>query len=170
MCCSREYIPLTLAYARTIHKFQGLSAGPVDNGKIPNMFDVLICDPDDKKYEGSCMGLLYTALSRATTLGDENGYGSAIYFTGSSLTEDRIKNMYFCTAKNEAFKRVETRKNWVDRLERNTIKTPKKLNKKQQEAIIWVTSKQFTYDQLYHRVQKYKSSQTTIRNKRKTRY
>ena len=55
-------------------------------------------------------------------------------------------------------------------LERNTIKTPKKLNKKQQEAIIWVTSKQFTYDQLYHRVQKYKSSQTTIRNKRKTRY
>ena len=46
-CFSRTYIPLSLAYARTIHKFQGLSAGPVDEGKIPNMFDVIVCDPDE---------------------------------------------------------------------------------------------------------------------------
>ena len=67
------FVPLTLAYARTIHKFQGMSAGPVDEGKIKNMYDVIVCDPDEKSFQGTVLGLLYTATSRATTLGDDNG-------------------------------------------------------------------------------------------------
>ena len=66
-CCVRRFVPLDVAYARTIHKFQGLSAGPVDEGKVPNMYDCIVCDPDEKKFEGSALGLLYTAVLRATT-------------------------------------------------------------------------------------------------------
>jgi hypothetical protein len=80
-----------LAFARTIHKFQGLSAGPVDAGKIPNMYDCIICDPDMKQSEARATGLFYTALSRATTFGDSEGLNSAIYFMGeiSMKTESK---------------------------------------------------------------------------------
>ena len=93
VCCKRTYLPLCLSYARTIHKFQGLSAGPVDEGKIPNMFACIICDPDMRHVEGSALGLFYTALSRATTLGNEDGSESAIYFTGTAYDEARIRNI-----------------------------------------------------------------------------
>ncbi len=47
-CCLCTYVPLEVSYARTIHKFQGLTAGPVDEGKIPNMYQCIVCDPDEK--------------------------------------------------------------------------------------------------------------------------
>ena len=64
-----------------------LSAGPVDAGKIPNMYKCIVCDPDEKSFESSALGLLYTAVSRGTTLGDSDGMNSAVYFTGSSFKE-----------------------------------------------------------------------------------
>ena len=69
-CCNRRYVPLTLAYAKTIHKFQGLTAGPTRPGRPENMHKCIVCDPDEKKWEGNTIGLLYTAVSRGTTLGD----------------------------------------------------------------------------------------------------
>jgi len=92
-CCRRVFMPLTLAYARTIHKFQGLTAGPVDEGKIPNMHNVIVCDPDEKHFEGTAIGLLYTAVSRATTLSDDDGLNSAIYFDGNCFKANRIRNL-----------------------------------------------------------------------------
>ena len=92
-CCTRTNLPLTLAYARTIHKFQGQSAGPVDKGKIPNIYGCIICDPDKSEVEGRALGLFYTALSQATTLGDDDGLNSAIYFTGEDFNEKRIRNL-----------------------------------------------------------------------------
>ena len=92
-CCTRTNLPLTLAYARTIHKFQGQSAGPVDKGKIPNIYGCIICDPDKSEVEGRALGLFYTALSRATTLGDDDGLNSANYFTGEDFNEKRIRNL-----------------------------------------------------------------------------
>jgi energy-coupling factor transporter ATP-binding protein EcfA2 len=35
-CCSRTYIPLRLAFAQTIHTFQGQNSGPVEIGQSPN--------------------------------------------------------------------------------------------------------------------------------------
>lgn len=107
-------MPLCLAYARTIHKFQGLSAGPVDKGKIPNMYECIVCDPDKRHVEGSALGLLYTAVSRATTLGDKNGIGSAIYFTGDSFTESRIRNLGKIKNSTEDYKRIKQRNLWID--------------------------------------------------------
>ena len=57
------------------------------------MFDVIVCDPDESKYEGKFLGLFYTAVSRATTLGDDDGLNSALYFTGDHVKEDRIRSI-----------------------------------------------------------------------------
>ena len=118
-------MPLNLAYARTIHRFQGLTAGPVDEGKIPNMYESIICDPDKKQYEASALGLFYTALSRATTLGDENGLNSAIYFTGDEFTEERIRNHCHKAGTYQQFDKAIHRKNWVSYLNQRTVETSK---------------------------------------------
>ena len=166
-CCRRTFLPLCLSYARTIHKFQGMSAGPVDNGKIPNMFECIICDPDEKRWENIALGLFYTALSRATTLGDEDGNESAIYFTGEHYKEDRIRDIGIKKHTSEEYKRVKDRQRWVDYLKENTIKTTL-TNRKQQKILNWAESYSMTFDDLYNRVQTYiehKSKQTNKNQK-----
>ena len=119
-CCTRTFVPLELACARTIHKFQGLSAGPVDEGKIKNPYECIICDPDLKQFEGKSLGLLYTAVSRATTLGDiKDGKNSAIYFNGKEFTEERIRRLVYCNRSNKKFKYAQKRDDWVAYLQTN---------------------------------------------------
>ena len=88
-CCKATYCPLALSFAKTCHAFQGQSAGPVNQGQQPNAVDRVIVDPGDKKFEGNNPGLLYMAVSRATTLGDKistssvtRKLDSATHFTG----------------------------------------------------------------------------------------
>ena len=153
-CCRRTFMPLCLAYARTIHKFQGLTAGPVDEGKIKNMFDVIVCDPDDGKFENSALGLLYTAVSRATTLGDEDGMNSAIYFIGDHMTEARIRRIGRCKDSRNEFVRVGERRKWVNYLSRGETKN-KFSKRKKQEIVEWAQSKKITYKTLADRIAKY---------------
>ena len=80
------------------------------------MYEYIICDPDEKKFEGSALGLLYTAVSRATTLGNDDGIGSAIYFTGSEFKERRIRRLTKLKDSNEDFKVAQKRKKWVQYL------------------------------------------------------
>lgn len=158
-CCSREFIPLEVAYARTIHKFQGLTAGPVDEGKIPNMYQCIICDPDMKKFEGSALGLLYTATSRATTLGNiRNGLGSAIYFSGVDFKESRIRRLTICKDSDKLYERATKRKRWVQHLEKNERRCTREITKtlKKEKEIIQFFTKRITYDQLFTRVNRYK--------------
>ena len=90
-----------------------MSAGPVDHGKIPNMFKHIICDPHDKYCERSAPGLFYTALSGATTLGDDTGWRSAIYFTGGHYNEQRVRNIGKKNGTDDDYKRVKQRQRWV---------------------------------------------------------
>ena len=62
-CCCRTYIPLRLAFAQTIHTFQGQNEGPVGIGQAPNAIQKLVCDPGTRRFEGNCVGLFYTILS-----------------------------------------------------------------------------------------------------------
>ena len=76
------------------------------------MFQCIVCDPDKREAERSALGLFYTALSRATTLGDKNGDNSAIYFIGDNFCEERIRNIGRLKQTDDDYK--------VDYLKQNT--------------------------------------------------
>ena len=154
-CCTRHYLPLTLAWARTIHKFQGQSAGPVDENQIPNTFECIICDPDTKESEHKAMGLFYTAISRATTLGDDRGDNSAIYFDGDSYNENRIRNIGRRKHTDQDTERVSQRTAWVNCLQQHKRKwpTPKTTN----EIGKWAETTKYTEKDLKNRINEYKS-------------
>ena len=120
-CCKRKFIPLSLAFAKTIHTFQGGNAGPVDEGKPPNPIQRIICDPGTKQFEGINIGLFYTLLSRATSLGnidDATFKDSAIYFIGNNMNEDRIRNITKNANGNDYLK-VSKRNAWINYLHKH---------------------------------------------------
>ena len=147
-------MPLDLAFARTIHKFQGLSAGAVDDGKIPNIYRSIICDPDVKQAEGRNTGLFYTAVSRGTSLGNADGLGSAIYFTGCNLTVDRIKNLTKKSRTNLEYVNVTRRKDWVSHLDSHTVPMGDITSQECLDILTW-TKQTYTYEALFQRTQMY---------------
>jgi hypothetical protein len=151
-------MPLTPAYARTIHKFQGLSAGPVDHGKITNPYECIVCDPDKNQVEGRALGLLYTAVSRATTLGDPDGLRSAIYFTGKDFKEERIRMLGKKKDSYDDYENIYRRNNWVAHLKRHTTKCT--LSQYQMEQTIEFFESKFTYDNLHNRITQYITAKT----------
>ena len=91
-CCKVVWCPLEISWATTIHKFQGFEAG----FDAKDMFRYLIVDPGDLKWEQTCPGALYVALSRAKTMGtftSDTSFprDSAIYWHGSGISTTRIR-------------------------------------------------------------------------------
>ena len=131
----------------------------VQPGRPENMYKCIICDPDERRYEGQALGLLYTALSRATTLGDENGLDSAIYFNGPNFKKERIFNLYNKKNSIEEFTIAQNRRLWVERLQKHTVKT-KRRKETVQRIVQWVKTDTYSYDDLYSKIQKYTKSKT----------
>jgi hypothetical protein len=87
-CCFQTYLPLRLAYAQTLHTFQGQTAGPTKPDQPPNSISCIICDPGTRLFESKSF---YTLLSRITSLGnDKDKFSSAIYFISDNMTPARI--------------------------------------------------------------------------------
>ena len=148
-CCKRKFIPLSLAFAKTIHTFQGGNAGPVDDGKPPNPIQRIICDPGTKQFEGINIGLFYTLLSRATTLGnidDTSFKNSAIYFIGNNMNEDRITNITKNAHGNDYLK-VSKRKTWIDYLNKHEHTSGMDRLQKQ-NLFAWFESTTFSHTRL----------------------
>lgn len=173
-CCTRIFVPLCLAYARTIHKFQGLTAGPVDEGKIKNMFDVIVCDPDENVSESTNLGLLYTALSRATTLGNPDGTGSAIYFTGEAIKKkERINRLAMYKDSVYHYKRVYDRRKWCAFIKHNT--KPCSLTKDEIQTTLqwasttkdWESTSLSKYRKLQQRFNDYKLAKSSTQGNKK---
>ena len=165
-CCTRRFLPLVLAYGRTIHKFQGQSAGPVDKGKIENMYSCIVCDPDEKRFEGSSLGLLYTAVSRGTTLGDKDGTNSAVYFDGKDFKEDRIRQLYKCKDSDKDYALAEKHDDWVALLKQNTRDFDLAFGdgtSKLKDILHWASNNTVGDNELCNRVTTYT---TTVANKR----
>jgi hypothetical protein len=120
-CCSRTYIPLSLAFGKTGHTFQGTTVGPVPIGHPKNAIQKIIVDPGTRAFEGVNVGLLYQLLGRPTTIGTkEDKFSSAIYFTGPNFNRERITNLTK-DAKGKTFKKAWLRLKWVNFLKENKI-------------------------------------------------
>lgn len=103
----------------------------MNQGQQPNAVDRVFVDPGNKMFESGNPGLLYTAVSRATTLGETTtsstttgppppSLNSAIYFTGHNMTLHRVTNLKL-KKNGEEYEKVQLRNKWVARVEANTV-------------------------------------------------
>jgi hypothetical protein len=118
-CCTKTFIPLQLAYAKTIHTFQGASAGPTPGNQEDNPVLTIVCDPGTRDFKGKNTGLFYTCLSRATTMGEKGKHlTSAIFFYGDNMRPDRVMNITKAKT-GYLFRKAALRKLWVANLQHN---------------------------------------------------
>jgi hypothetical protein len=121
-CCKQTFIPLKVCFAKTIHTFQGSSAGPVSKGQPQNAVKRIVLDVGTRQFEGNNPGLSYTAFGRATQLGDQDDITtSALFFDGPNVTPSRFMNITQRLDGKGAYKKVILRKRWVDHLKRNLL-------------------------------------------------
>lgn len=118
------------------------------------MYECIICDPDVKQSEVRATGLFYTALSRATTLGDDNGLNSAIYFIGSNITRARIQEVTMKSTKNEEYISVTRRRAWINHLMQNTVIPTSADFDRVHDTFEW-TNHRISFHQLNFRIQQY---------------
>ena len=88
-CFVIKFCPLVVAFARTVHSFQGHEAGP---GKS---IESLIVNPGNRSFEALNPGTLYCYVTRATTLGLPGMHNSSLYFIGDEISTCRIQNLMF---------------------------------------------------------------------------
>jgi hypothetical protein len=135
-CCDRTFIPLRLAYAQTLHTFQGQNAGPTMPGQPPNSISCIICDPGTRLFESKCVGLFYTLLSRITSLGDDSDkFSSTIYFIGENMTPARILDITR-TKKDELYHNAFLRHRFVTYLN-NNMHTSRLSGKEREDLFEW---------------------------------
>ena len=135
-CCDRTFTPLRLAYAQTLHTFQGQNAGPTMPGQPPNSISCIICDPGTRLFESKCVGLFYTLLSRITSLGDDSDkFSSTIYFIGDNMTPARILDITR-TQKGELYHNASLRLRFVTYL-KNHMHTSGLTSQQREDLFQW---------------------------------
>ena len=115
-CCIIKFCPLVIAFGRTIHSFQGQEAGPEKSIKA------IIVNPGPKHFETSNPGTLNCCLTRASTLGEDNIYESAFFFTGLHINFERFHNMTIGRNGN-TYEKVKMREKWIEHLVQQRLKT-----------------------------------------------
>ena len=136
-CCQIEYLPLELAFGKSIHTFQGLEAGP------HKPIQTIIVDCGTILFECSNPGLLYTTIARASTIGENGINDSAIYF--QNLQKSRY--MYTANSKNQDKQSqiIKDRQSWIEYLNKNEV-TYEFTGEEENELINW------TKTQVSHRI------------------
>lgn len=140
-CCECEFIPLQTAFARTIHSFQGKEAGP---GKdIP----AVVVDVGTVKFEATNPGTLYTAMSRASTLGNGNSDESALYIKGSPDIS-RLTNVKFKRDGRGKYLRVLQKEHYTNFLLSQAENTSKIIKEEISSLTKWAERTKFDKDAL----------------------
>ena len=125
-CCEIHYVLLEVLFAKTIHTFQGMEAGPTKPTKT------LIVHLGDLKFENNNPGLMYTAISRATTIDEENnGENSAIYFL--KLSVYRYMQSGFKKRNNKMTQTMKARDKCIKRLDKH--KSQRKFSKAEKKIL-----------------------------------
>lgn len=135
-CCIFEYIPLQLAFARTLHKFQGQTVGPGHNNQC------MVFNPGTPRFEGSNPGLFYVGLSRVTTLGSSIN-DSSFYLAGPHADLDRLTDqIHFRCSKNREYARVSQRSKWIHYLDKKEHNTHIEYSSQQNaDLLLWLQAK-----------------------------
>ena len=121
--CTRTYVPLTLAFGKTIHSFQGYNVGPTTEGQPDNQIQSIVVDPGTRSFEARAPGLFFSVTSRVSTLGDPRDFTtSALFFTGNNMTFNRIKDIT-CKRDGTPYYKVSLRTKWVQHLKSQEQKT-----------------------------------------------
>jgi hypothetical protein len=144
-----------LAYGKIVHTFQGQTVGPTQPGRPENPIKRIIVDPGSRGFEGTNVGLFYTAMSRATMIGNaDDKMSSAIYFDGPHFSQKRITNLtkeqsgqLFKKAQlRPLFKKAQLRQNWVKYMKENNRKR-KYYTKEEMEYIFeWIKNMRYNRD------------------------
>ena len=139
--CNPEYVPLTIAFGKTVHSFQGQNVGLTEPNQPENIVKHIIVHPGPRSFEGNNPGLLYTIISRATTLGiPEEKMSSAIYFDGINSRPEHFQNITL-NAKREPYKKVQIRKSWVNYLNKGEYKQQQQKENFNEE---WIESRKMS--------------------------
>ena len=144
-CCTLTFCPLTPAYATTVHKFQGQGAGPTKEGQRRNEVQTMVCCPGSRGFEASNPGLVYTIISRATTLGDSDNNGSALYFIGEHISRGRFVNLHKAYD-GKIYDKVRRQNKWITYLEAR-IETTKMTPKEEADIVEWSINKRYSKEE-----------------------
>ena len=147
-CCVRTYMPLSLAYGKTVHTFQGQSVGPVPPGRPENAIQRIIVEPGNRQFEGNNVGLFYTTASRPTTIGTpDNKLSSAIYFDGPDFSRKRITNL---TRDNSGklYRKAQLRQAWVKYMKNNSQNRRQYTKAEMEHLFAWVAKTRYTNAEL----------------------
>ena len=135
-CCILQHIPLTLSFARTLHKFQGGQVGP----EYP--LKSIVFDCGSSKVEGQNPGFAYTGVSRAASL-------SSLYFCGD-LEQDRLMDLTKTRKRGQqVYKRVALRQRWINYLRTNLISNESFITPQERKQLLdWKNSTVLTLQDL----------------------
>jgi hypothetical protein len=100
----------------------------------------IICDVGTSRFESQNIGLLYTALSRATTIGtaESNRKESAIFFT-QSLDRNRLDRLT-TKADNTEYESIKQRNAWIHLMNKNINNKEMNISdKKINQTIEWAS-------------------------------
>lgn len=114
-CCHASFCPLVLAWATTVHKFQGFEAGFSEKDSV----NYIIADLNSLDWEKKNPGTAYVVASRAKTIGhvtEDCRYprDSNLFFAGTMYTRRFTRCLY--KANNEKCIAVQKREHWVNYL------------------------------------------------------
>ena len=145
-CCAKQYVPLQLCFATTIHKIQGLSIGPTGNPSEPvNPAQMMVIDVGSSDFEKKNPGTFYVTLSRATTLGQGDITKSAIFFDGPNFTIDRLTNLTCYKRTNRKTVTTLRREAWVEFLDKH-VHDGKLSTSKIEQTLEWALKTRFPTD------------------------
>ena len=99
-----------------------------------------MCDSGTRRFEGGCIGLFYTILSRVTTFGNPlDKFSSAIYFTGTNMNTERVLNITL-NEKGQMYTMAQRRELYVNYLQQHQHDIEMNTSK-QIEILEWTKTK-----------------------------
>ena len=105
-----------------------------------NPIQTIVVDPGTRAFEGSSPGLLYSVISRITTLGYPHDiFTSPLFFTGFNMTRERLQHITL-RKDGRTYAKVLLRKKWVAFLKQRSKSTTPLSTQQKHQISSWIHS------------------------------